>query len=72
MPFTPHTQSELKAMGIAENSTYRVEYLNRDYFNGEQTKEVSEAQALLQGGEFIFVVTDPLGMDKIVKEVRIL
>ena len=37
MIFKPHTQDELKQLNIIENEKYNIEYLDKDYFNGDET-----------------------------------
>lgn len=72
MNFVANTKEELQQMHLIEDLIYDIEYVNRDYFNGEDTLEVSKAKLLLNDGDYIFVVTDPYGMDKFIKEVRVL
>jgi len=69
--FIPHTQEELEDFGIVENQTYRVEYLNKDYFNGETTLEVATATAVINNGKISFLVPDPYGMDRFIDSVRV-
>ena len=71
MNFKPYTQDELKKLNIVENETYKIEYLNKDYFNGEETIEITTAKAIINDGKIIFVVIDPYGMDKFVNNVKI-
>ncbi|MEA3289768.1 MAG: hypothetical protein U9Q04_06250 [Campylobacterota bacterium] len=70
--FVPHTQDELKALNIKEDETYTIEYKNKDYFNGEETIERSDAKAILNDSKIIFVVSDPYGMDKFVDNVKVI
>ena len=72
MAFTPHTQDQLKRLGLKEGKVYGIEYVNKDYFNGEETIEQGKATCLINDGKICFSVTDPYGMDKIVFQVRIL
>lgn len=72
MSFIHNTQDELKNMGIKENMYYLVEYLNKDYFNGEENIEKTRAKALFIDGQIVFVVTDPYGMERYVEKVKIL
>lgn len=72
MDFKPNTQEELSSLGIAENETYTIEYLNKDYFNGEETLERSDATAIINNGKIIFVVRDPYGMDKFINNAKVI
>ena len=72
MDFVAHTQEELVKLNIKDNESYDIEYLNRDYFNGEENCERCNAKAIKDEDGFIFIVTDPYGMDKYVKDVRII
>lgn len=71
MGFVPHTQEELKAMRLDDNRRYEIEYINKDYFNGEETIERAEAGLIRDGEKLYFNVTDPYGMEKMVMNVRI-
>jgi hypothetical protein len=70
--FIPHTQEELEEFGIKENQTYKIEYFNKDYFNGEATLEIATATAIINNGKITFLVPDPYGMDKFIDNVRII
>lgn len=72
MNFNPMTQNELKKIGINDGDLYQIEYMNRDYFNGLDTIEKAEAKAIIQDGEISFIVMDPFGMEKFIKDVRVL
>ena len=72
MSFSPHSQNELKNMNIKENETYFIEYVNKDYFNGEETIEKAKATAILNDGNVYFNVTDPYGMEKLIMNARII
>ena len=72
MAFIPHTQAELQKQNITQGNPYKIEYLNKDYYNGEETIEKGTATALLSEGNIYFSVVDPYGMDKMVMQVRIL
>jgi len=39
MKFIPSTQSELKSLNIQNDELYQIEYLNKDYFNGDESIE---------------------------------
>lgn len=70
--FKAHTNEELQKLNIKEDEMYTIEYMDRDYFNGEEKVEVSKAKAILNNTDFIFVVSDPYGMDKYIKECRVI
>ncbi|AXH14737.1 hypothetical protein [Malaciobacter mytili] len=72
MQFIPHTQEELKSMDINEEKIYTIQYLERDYFNGENRIELGKAKAIIGENEIVFVVTDSYGMDKFIKEARVI
>jgi hypothetical protein len=72
MNFKALTQEQLKSIKIKENDLFMIEYLNKDYFNGEQNIEQGKASATLRNGCIYFNVTDPYGMEKLVMEAKIL
>lgn len=72
MKFIAHTQEELKKFNLKLNSTYAIEYLNKDYYNGEETIEKGKGVAFMSADNIYFNVTDPYGMDKMVMNVRVL
>lgn len=72
MAFIPHTQEELKNLNIIAGNTYKIEYPNKDYYNGDETIEKGSAVALLNDGKIYFTVTDPYGMDKLTMKARVL
>ena len=72
MAFTPHTQKELKQLNIQADSTYLIQYANKDYFNGEETIEIGKATATITDGNIYFTVVDPYGMDKLVMKARLI
>jgi len=72
MAFLPHTQDELKNLNIVAGTTYMIEYVNKDYYNGDETIEKGKAIALLSNSKIYFSVTDPYGMDKMVMQVRVI
>ena len=67
----PQTQEELKALNIIDGEKYTIEYMNKDYFNGEETLEHAEATAVVNGDTISFLVPDPYGMDRFITNVRI-
>ena len=71
MLFIPYTQAQLKALKIADGVSYDIEYLNKDYFNGEETVEKSRATAVVTEEGIYFNVIDPYGMEKLVMQVRV-
>lgn len=72
MNFIPNTQEQLKSMNIEENQTYTIEFLDKDYFNGEETLQRTSAKAILNDDNYIFIVTDPYGMDKFINSVKVI
>ena len=72
MSFISHTQNELRNLNITDGSEYFIEYLNKDYFNGEETIERTKAKALINDGQILFVVPDPYGMERFISEVKVL
>ena len=72
MAFIPHTQEELRQLGIQKDNLYRIEYLNKDYFNGDESIEKGNATAIESQGNIYFNVVDPYGMDKLVMKARVL
>ncbi len=71
MAFTVQTQQELKELNIQADKTYLIQYLNKDYYNGEETIEIGKATATITDENIYFVVVDPYGMDKLVMQVRV-
>ena len=71
MTFVPHTQEQLRALKIQAGNAHLIEYVNKDYFNGEETIEKGKATALIVEGNIYFNVFDPYGMDKMVMQVRV-
>lgn len=59
-------------MNIKEDEVYTIEYIDRDYFNAQEITVLAKGKAVLNNEDFIFVVTDSYGMDKFVKEVRVI
>jgi hypothetical protein len=70
--FKPHTQEELKKLGVTEGKTCVIEYLDKDYFNGEETLERSRAVAIMNNGKISFIVSDPYGMDKFINNAKVI
>jgi len=70
MAFTPHTQKELKNLNITAGNSYKIEYQNKDYYNGDETIEKGTGTAFLNNGNIYFNVIDPYGMDKLIMKVR--
>lgn len=72
MNFKTHTQEELLNLDIEDEKIYTIQYMNRDYFNAQENLEISKAKAVKHGNEIVFVVSDPYGMDKFIKEARVI
>jgi len=66
------TQDEMIEMNLHENDTCIIEYKNKDYFNGEETLERTKAKVIFQKDKFVFLVSDPYGMDKFINCVKII
>jgi len=71
MSFKPDTQDQLKTSNIVIGESYLIEYLNKDYYNGEETIEKGTGVAFMNDGNIYFNVVDPYGMDKMVMKVRL-
>ena len=71
MIFKPHTQDELKQLNIIENEKYNIEYLDKDYFNGDETLVKTTATSIINNGIYSFIIVDDYGMDKFISNVRI-
>lgn len=72
MAFVPHTQAQLKALRVSEGQRYKIEYLNKDYFNGEETVETAIGTVVEADGRICFNVMDPYGMEKMIMQARII
>lgn len=73
MNFTPDSQEELQNLNIKNGEKYQIQYLNRDYFNGDENIETTSAQAIInENNEISFLVQDDYGMDKFIKDAKIL
>jgi len=51
MAFVPHTQKELQHLGIKQGDSCKIEYLNKDYFNGAENIEQGDATVILYNGD---------------------
>ncbi len=72
MSFSPQTQEELKRIDIQADKTYLIQYINKDYYNGEETIEIGKATATITDGDVYFTVVDPYGMEKLVMQVKVI
>jgi hypothetical protein len=72
MAFIPHTQEKLQHLRIKQGDSCKIEYLNKDYFNGAENIEQGNATAVVSKGNIYFNVVDPYGMDKLVMKARVL
>ncbi|RXJ88207.1 hypothetical protein [Arcobacter sp. CECT 8985] len=72
MDFIPHTQEELKNIDIKEDEIYTIQYEHRDYYNAEIRTAIGKAKAVISNNEIIFIVTDDYGMDKFIREARVI
>lgn len=72
MNFVKNTQEELKKLNITNGEKYTIQYLNRDYFNGDENIEKTLATAIIDDkNEISFLVQDDYGMDKFIKDVKV-
>lgn len=71
MSFTPHTQEQLRALRVLEGKRCKIEYLNKDYFNGEESVEKAEATAVLVEDKICFSAPDPYGMEHLIMQARV-
>lgn len=73
MNFVKNTQEELKKLNIKNDEQYTIQYLNRDYFNGDENVEKTLARAIVdEKDEISFLVQDDYGMDKFIKDVKVI
>lgn len=73
MNFVKNTQEELKKLNIKNDEQYTIQYLNRDYFNGDENIEKTLARAIVdEKDEISFLVQDDYGMDKFIKDVKVI
>lgn len=72
MSYTPHTQDQLKQLNIQEDKTYTIEYLDKDYFNGDENLIRSEAKAIVNDDIISFIITDSYGMDKFITQAKVI
>ena len=70
--FIPYTQAQLQALRVKAGFYYFIEYLNKDYYNAEESIAKSRAQAVVQEGNIYFNVLDPYGIEKLVMQVRVI
>ena len=70
--FKASTQEELKSLQIQIGQQYKIRYINKDYYNGEETIELGVGTAINSGGQIYFNVLDPYGMDKLIMQVQVL
>lgn len=66
------SQDELKNINIEDEKEYLIEYINKDYFNGEETLERARAKAIVNEEKILFIVPDPYGMDRFIEQVRVI
>ena len=73
MNFIKNTQEELKKLNIKNDEQYTIQYLNRDYFNGDENIEKTLARSIVdENNEISFLVQDDYGMDKFIKDVKVI
>lgn len=68
-----NTQEQLKSFNIKDGQEYKIKYLNRDYFNGDENIETTMAKAIVDEKNGItFIICDDYGMDKFIKDVEVI
>ena len=68
-----NTQKQLKNLNIQDEKEYKIKFLNRDYFNGDENIETTMAKAIVDDkGEISFLIKDDYGMDKFIKDVEMI
>lgn len=72
MNFQVDSQERLQQLQVQAGKTYLIEYINKDYYNGDESIEKGNGVAFKSGTNIYFNVTDPYGMDKMVMNVRVL
>ena len=72
MKFIAHTQDELKVLNLINGKSYRIQYLDKDYFNAEETVVKGLGVAMVNEDKIYFTITDDYGMDKLIINARIL
>jgi len=72
MKFKANTQEELKDLNIQNGKIYTIEYLDRDYFNGEENLKTIKTKAIVDDEVISFIVKDDYGMDKFISEFRVI
>lgn len=71
MNFTPQTLEELKKLNLENDKIYKIEYLDKDYFNGDEKLEITDAKAIVNEEKIFFLATDSYGMDKFITSFRV-
>lgn len=72
MKFKANTQQELKDLNIQNGKIYTIEYLDRDYFNGEENLKTINTKAIVDNEVVSFIVKDDYGMDKFINKFRVI
>jgi len=72
MNFQPDTQIQLKQLNIIDGNLYLIEYLNKDYFNGDENLEMTKAKAIINDDIISFMITDDYGMEKFINRFRVI
>ncbi len=72
MNFIANTKEELSELNIQDGRLYSIEYLDRDYFNGDENIQKVNAKAIVDDELVSFIITDDYGMEKFINEVKIL
>ena len=66
------TSKETLKKTVKDGKYYDIEYPNKDYYNGEEVIEKTNAKAIVnEDGEVVFLVIDPYGMEEYITNVRL-
>ncbi len=68
--FIPTSKATLQKT-VEDGKYYDIEYPNKDYFNGEEVVEKTNAKAIINDGEIMFLVIDPYGMEEYITNVKL-
>ena len=70
MNFLATPKDELKSK-VIDGEFYDIEYLDKDYFNGDEIIEKANAKAVVNGDDVMFIVMDTYGMEKFISNARL-
>lgn len=72
MNFVAHTQEELKNLNLLDREIYTIQYMNRSDISSDEIMQVSKAQVLTQNDQFVFKVSNEVGINQFIKEVKVI